>query len=84
MTKVIAVVNHKGGVAKTTSTVHLGVAIAEMGKKVLLVDLDSQGHIAEAFNIKPTFYVWHSSDINHPFPIGSRMGKIALLQIGWD
>ena len=51
MIKVIAVVNQKGGVAKTTSTVHLGVAIAEMGKKVLLVDLDSQGHIAEAFNI---------------------------------
>ncbi len=51
MAKVIAVVNQKGGVAKTTSTVHLGVAIAETGKKVLLVDLDSQGHIAEAFNV---------------------------------
>ena len=49
--KVIAVVNQKGGVAKTTSTVHLGVAIAETGKKVLLVDLDSQGHIAEAFTV---------------------------------
>jgi len=51
MAKVIAVVNQKGGVAKTTSTVHLGVAIAETGKKVLLVDLDSQGHVAEAFNV---------------------------------
>jgi chromosome partitioning protein len=51
MTKIIAVVNQKGGCAKTTSAVHLGAAIAEIGKKVLLVDLDSQGHIAEAFNI---------------------------------
>jgi chromosome partitioning protein len=51
MTKVIALVNQKGGVAKTTSTVHLGAAIAETGKKVLLVDLDSHGHIAEAFNV---------------------------------
>src|SRR5215217_6871065 len=49
MTHVIAVANQKGGVAKTTTVVHLGVAIAELGKKVLLVDLDPQGHLAEGF-----------------------------------
>lgn len=51
MTEVIAVVNQKGGVAKTTTTIHLGVAIAQLGKKVLLIDLDSQGHLAEGFGM---------------------------------
>lgn len=63
MAKIVAVVNQKGGVAKTTSTVHLGVAIAEIGKKVLLVDLDSQGHIAEAFNIVADELVCDISDV---------------------
>jgi chromosome partitioning protein len=51
MSTVIAVANQKGGVAKTTSVVHLGVALAELDKRVLLVDLDPQGHLAEAFGI---------------------------------
>ena len=51
MTEIIAVVNQKGGVAKTTTTIHIGAAIAELEKRVLLVDLDSQGHLAEGFNI---------------------------------
>src|SRR6266487_2762700 len=51
MAHVIAVANQKGGVAKTTTVIHLGVAIAELGKKVLLVDLDPQGHLAEGFGI---------------------------------
>jgi chromosome partitioning protein len=51
MTDIIAIVNQKGGVAKTTTTIHVGVALALLGKKVLLVDLDSQGHLAEGFGI---------------------------------
>ena len=51
MADIIAVVNQKGGVAKTTTTIHVGVALAHLGKKVLLVDLDSQGHLAEGFGI---------------------------------
>jgi chromosome partitioning protein len=45
LAKVIAFANQKGGVAKTTTTLNLGVALAEKGQTVLLVDLDPQGNL---------------------------------------
>ena len=47
----LAVSNQKGGSAKTTSAINLGAAVAELGKRVLLVDADPQGHVAEGFGI---------------------------------
>ena len=53
MTRVVAVANQKGGVAKTTSVQALGVAMAEAGKRVLLVDLDPQASLTWACGVDP-------------------------------
>jgi chromosome partitioning protein len=51
--RVIAFANQKGGVAKTTTTLNLGVAFAEKGMKVLLVDLDPQGNLTMSQGLNP-------------------------------
>ncbi|MFM7146215.1 MAG: ParA family protein [Actinomycetales bacterium] len=50
---VISVVNQKGGVGKTTTTVSLGAALAEYGRRVLIVDFDPQGALSVALGLNP-------------------------------
>ena len=53
MVKVIAIANQKGGVAKTTTTHNLGAAMAAAGKRVLLIDLDSQASLTISVGLEP-------------------------------
>lgn len=72
MTKVIAVLNYKGGVGKSTTTYNLGVALWILGEKVLLIDTDAQCNLSGLIGFDQTagdstFYEWmKDDDVNMP------------------
>ena len=51
MSKVIAISNHKGGVGKTTSTINIGAGLNNLGKRILLLDLDPQANLSQSLGI---------------------------------
>ena len=57
--RVIAVFNHKGGTAKTTTAVSISAGLADSGQRVLLVDTDSQGNVATSLHLKSERSLYH-------------------------
>lgn len=51
-TKIFAISNHKGGVAKTSTTVNLAAGLAQMNRKVLVVDLDPQANLSQSLGVR--------------------------------
>lgn len=57
--RVVAVFNHKGGTAKTTTAVSVAAGLAQSGRRVLLVDTDSQGNVATSLHLKSDRSLYH-------------------------
>jgi chromosome partitioning protein len=71
MGKTISIANFKGGVGKTTSTINIGAALQQAGKKVLLIDLDPQFNLTQSLGV---------SDVERPV-YGSLRGEFPLSPI---
>jgi chromosome partitioning protein len=81
MARIIAISNQKGGVGKTTSTISIGSGLANLGKRVLLVDLDPQANLTSGLGMKEAEHTIHGAMLGEykikPYPVKERLAFVA-------
>ena len=75
----IAIANRKGGVGKSTTAVHLAAGLAEMDRRVLLIDTDPQGNCARMLGVRPDYRIEHviEGEMGEPTALPSGLSILA-------
>ncbi|MCS2946982.1 ParA family protein [Bacteroides sp. BFG-638] len=81
MPSIIAILNHKGGVGKTTTTINLAAALQQKGKKILVIDLDGQANLTESFgcSIEEQNTIYGAMKGEYPLPLIKTESGITLV-----
>lgn len=78
---IIAILNHKGGVGKTTTTINLAAALQQKGKKILVIDFDGQANLTESFgfSLEEPNTIYGAMKGEYPLPLVNTESGITLV-----